>query len=598
MKSKFLIKCFFIILGIVSVKGSAQETNNEQVKRVKRAIFIFNIAEQTYFGDTNTNSDFIIGVLGKDRAIIDLKSLANKRQIKNKQVKVVGFSSVKNIENVDVLYTNFNNNFDISYVLNKISGNNTLLITENYPFNSSMVNIVNVGEDFQYEINENIMARNNISAHSGLKKNAISSIEKWKQIFQSTEKKLVKTKVKLFKTIDSIKLKEQKLQFQKEAINVKENEIRAKEESITFQENEIKELISISEFQKKKYADKLIIERQLEQRIIKQIEALNKQQQQIAESNTEILEQKAVLAKQKEDLENTELKVNVVTKKLSAQRIINYLLLALVLVAIILGWVLYKNYYQTKRLNSILKQKNDMIYSQSFTLASKNKELEEFAYITSHDLKEPLATISGLISLLRDDYEDKLDDDALMSMDFIDQSSDRMRTQIDDLLEYSKLGKSKDKVSIDCNILLDEITFDISNAISRFNAKIIYEDLPTLFASKVEIRGVFQNLINNAIKFKRADVNPVVTITYKLLSYAPQNKAYWQFEIADNGIGIAEKHKHKIFSIFQRLHSREEYEGTGIGLSFCKKIVESLGGQIWFESEINKGTTFFFTIPK
>ena len=598
MKSKFLIKCFLIILGVTSVKGYAQDVSNEQVKRVKRAIFIFNIAEQTFFGDTNTNSDFVIGVLGKDRTIIDLRSLAQKRQIKNKPVKVVSFNSVKEIENVDVVYTNYSKNFDVSYVLNKISGKSTLLITENYPFNSSMINIVNVGEDFQYEINENLMARNNISAHAGLQKNAISSIEKWKHLFQSSENKLVKTKFKLSKTIDSVKVKEQKIQFQKEVINEKENEIKAREESIYYKEDEIKELISLSEFQKKKYSDKLIIESKLEQRILKQIDSLNKQKKQIILSNTEISEQQAVLAKQKQNLENTELKVNAITEKLSAQRIINYLLLALILVALILGWVLYKNYHSTKRLNSILKQKNDTIYSQSFTLASKNKELEEFAYITSHDLKEPLATISGLVSLLRDDYKDKLDDDALMSMDFIDQSSERMRTQIDDLLEYSKLGKSKDKSPINCNDLLDEIIFDISNAISRFNAKIVYQDLPTVSASKVEIRGVFQNLINNAIKFKRVDENPYVTITYKVLSYAPQNKEFWQFEITDNGIGIAEKHKNKIFSIFQRLHSREEYEGTGIGLSFCKKVVESLGGQIWFESEVNKGTTFFFTVPK
>ena len=182
-------------------------------------------------------------------------------------------------------------------------------------------------------------------------------------------------------------------------------------------------------------------------------------------------------------------------------------------------------------------------------MASKNKELEEFAYITSHDLKEPLATISGLIALLKDDYKEKLDDDAMMSMEFIDKSSERMRTQIDDLLEYSKLGKSKEKTEIDCNDLLGEITLDIANAITRFNAKVTYGDLPTVLGSKVELRGVFQILITNAIKFKKADVDPEVVVSFKTVIYGPQNKNFWQFEVADNGIGISQKHKSKVFSI-------------------------------------------------
>lgn len=598
MKSNVLIKYALLILCLTAMRAYTQNTDNEQVKRVKRAIFIFNVAEQTLYGDANTKSNFTIGVLGKDRTIIDLKSLAQKRKIKNKPVQVVGFNSVKDIENVDVIYTNYTNNFEVSYVLNKISSNSTLLITENYPYNSSMVNIVNVGSDFQYEINEMLMRRNNISAHSNLRDNAISSIEKWKQLFQDAENTIAQTKNKLSKAEDSVKLKDEEIEDQKQTIGVKENQIKNKNKSLAIQKNEIKELISISEFQKKKYSDKLVIEQELEQRIIKQIDSLNNQQEQIVLSNKQIDKQQEILTEQKLDIFDKEVKAKTINEKLNTQRTINYLLLALVLFAIILVLVLFKNYYATRRLNTILKQKNNTIYSQSFTLASKNKELEEFAYITSHDLKEPLATISGLIALLKDDYTDKLDEDAMLSMDFIDRSSERMRTQIDDLLAYSKLGKSEDRTEINCNDLLDEITQDIANAVTRFNAKITYTNLPVVLGSKVELRGVFQNLINNAIKFKKADVSPEVVVSFKTMVYGPQDKNYWQFEITDNGIGIAERHKDKIFSIFQRLHSREEYEGTGIGLSFCKKIVESLGGQIWFESKLHKGTTFFFTIPK
>ena len=598
MKPNVLIKYALMLLCLMGMQAYAQNTDNEQVKRLKRAIVVFNVAEQTLYGDTHTDSNFVIGVLGKDRTIIDLKSLAQKRQIKNKPVKVVSFSSVKDIVNVDVVYTNYDKNFDISYVLNKISSSNTLLITENYPYNSSMINIVNVGDDFQYEINEKLMRRSNITAHYNLRENAISSIEKWKQLFQNAENTLAETKDKLSEVESSVKDKDEEIKGQKQTIGDKENLLKNKNKSLANQKNEIKALLSLSELQNKKYSDKLIIESALEQRILKQVDSLKTKQEQIALSNNEIEKQHVILVKQREDILDKEVKAKAINEKLNTQRTINYLLLALVLFAVILVWVLLRNYYATKRLNTVLKEKNNTIYSQSFTLASKNKELEEFAYITSHDLKEPLATISGLIALLKDDYKEKLDDDAMMSMEFIDKSSERMRTQIDDLLAYSKLGKSKEKTEIDCNDLLDEITLDIANAITRFNAKVTHGNLPTVLGSKVELRGVFQNLINNAIKFKKADVDPEVVVSFKTVIYGPQNKNFWQFEVADNGIGISQKHKSKVFSIFQRLHSREEYEGTGIGLSFCKKIVESLGGQIWFESEMHKGTTFFFTIPK
>lgn len=597
MKPNFLIKPFLILLSFLSIQSFSQSTTNEQIKRVKRAIFIFNIVEQAEFNDTNSNAEFIIGILGKDRTVIDLKSLSQKRQIKGKPVRVVNFSSIKDITDVDVIYANHNKNFDVTYILNKISGNNTLLITEDYPYSSSMINIVNVGNDFQYEINEAMMFRNNISAPVTLRKNAISSIVKWKQLFQNSENTLNKTKTQLSKTKDSIKLKDEEIQSQKQAIGTKDSQIKTQTKSLVNQKNKIEDLISLSEFQKKKYSEKLLIEKELDNRILKQIDSLNNQEEIIGISASKIRRQEVTLTQQQKEINDKELKVSTISEKLNTQRTINYLLFALVILALLFGAVLLKNYFATKRLNAILKQKNHTIYTQSATLTSKNKELEEFAYITSHDLKEPLATISGLIDLLKDDYKDKLDADAMMSMDFIDKSSTRMQTQIDDLLEYSKLGKSSERVDVNCNDLLDEITLDIGNAITRYNAKIIYHELPVVTASKVELRCVFQNLVNNAIKFKKAGVDPEVIIKHKVITHKTLKKPFRQFEVTDNGIGISENHKNKIFSIFQRLHSREEYEGSGIGLSFCKKIVESMGGEIWFESQLNKGTTFYFTVP-
>lgn len=581
------------------------QSTNPQVKRLKRAIFIYNFAEQVQFKDTNTNPEFRIGVLGRDRTIIDLRALSQKRKIKQKPVQVVAFNSVKDITDVDVIYVNHNKNFDVDYILNKISGNNTLLVTEDYPYNTSMINIVNVGDSFEYEINETIMASHNILAPLSLRQHAITSVERWKQLYQNSEAELQNTETKLSDAEDSLKEKDtiisqqdRELQTQQSTIVDKDKELDSKNNTIKQRDVKIQDLVDINEFQQKKYAEKLVIERQLEQRITAQIDSLQAQQIALETSESKIAKQTKILQEQNKEIATNQDKISNINKALNTQRTINYLLLALITLAIISAFLLYRNYRAIKALNANLQAKNDAIYNQSLVLASKNRELEEFAYITSHDLKEPLTTISGLISLLKDDYKDKLDEDGLTSMQFISESSIRMRVLIDSLLEYSRLGKSKSQTNVDCDVLVDDIKSDLSNIISRNNAKVTAHNLPTVAASEVELRTLFQNLINNAIKFKKPHIDPIVKVSCTTVVPEHQNKPFWQFEIADNGIGIAEKHQDKIFSIFQRLHTREEYEGTGIGLAYCKKIVEALGGQIWLDSTVGEGTTFYFTVPK
>ncbi|WP_169815715.1 YfiR/HmsC family protein [Pseudotamlana agarivorans] len=598
MKARTLLYVFIFCLQSWGSVLHSQATLNEQIKRVKRALFIFNISDQIQFLDSNENPDFTIGVLGQDRTIIDLRGLSQKRQIKNKPVRVLSFKNIKDIQDVDVVYVNHNKNFDVSYILNKISGNNTLLITEDYPFNTSMVNIVNIGEEFQYEINEDLLNGNNLSATYSLKEHAISSIEKWKQLFQNTEHQLEATQEALELAKDDIKHKNANLSKQKKTINTINSQIHQQKNVLKTQESEINELTTLSEFQKKKYSEKLIIEKQLENRILEQMEALKEKQAFISSNNATITLQQDTLAHQKQEIEAKLEKINLINKSLSTQKTVNYLLLALLIIIVTSVILIYRNYRSIKLLNEDLQEKNNDIFNKSLEIASKNKELEEFAYITSHDLKEPLTTISGLIDLLQDDYRDQLDEDAIISMNFISKSSYRMRNLIDALLNYSRLGKANEKTEINCNTLVSDIIHDLDNAIHRNHAVISYQDLPTVRASEIELRVLFQNLINNAIKFRKSDTSPIINISCGTMVPDHQTQVFWKFEVTDNGIGIKKQHKDKIFAIFQRLHSRETYEGTGIGLAFCKKIVETLGGQIWFESTLNEGTTFFFTIPQ
>lgn len=227
-------------------------------------------------------------------------------------------------------------------------------------------------------------------------------------------------------------------------------------------------------------------------------------------------------------------------------------------------------------------------------LKRSNKDLEQFAYIASHDLKEPLRIIGNFSGLLARAYKTKLDQDAFEYINFIEDGVKRMSNLINSLLTYSRVGRKETKFrDINLNKLIDVKLFDLSKVIEERNAEIIVDSLPTIYGEREQIGMVFYNLINNAIKFNKQTKPKVHIKEEKAIS-----KDYWQFAITDNGIGIDPQYQQQIFEIFRRLHGKQEYEGTGIGLSVCQKIVFRHEGKIWLESTLGKGTTFHFTISK
>ena len=224
-------------------------------------------------------------------------------------------------------------------------------------------------------------------------------------------------------------------------------------------------------------------------------------------------------------------------------------------------------------------------------LEVRNQELEQFAYVASHDLQEPLRTVSNYMQVFEEDYKDLLDDEAFKYINSVKNATKRMGTLIKALLEFSRLGKDRKLVQINFDKLVNEVLTDLQTIIKSTDARIDVSPLPVLWVYEVEMRQLFQNLISNAIKFREKDVRPVIKIQGK------QSAGKWTFSISDNGIGISPIHFKRIFEIFQRLHTANDYEGNGIGLANCKKIVELHQGEIWVESELGKGSDFKFTIP-
>lgn len=239
-----------------------------------------------------------------------------------------------------------------------------------------------------------------------------------------------------------------------------------------------------------------------------------------------------------------------------------------------------------------LKKAYDEIEKRTLDLERSNEDLKHFAYVASHDLREPLRMIASFLQLLEKCYKDNLDQEANTFIEFAVDGAKRLDNMINDLIEYSKVTNNKMEFSsIKLENVLNEALISLMVPIKENNAIITYDTLPVVNGNKQLLIQLFQNLIGNAIKYRSQD-DPQIHIS------ALKEKDQYLFSVNDNGIGMDSEHINRIFTIFQRLHRNDEYEGTGIGLAIAQKIVYQHGGQIWAESELGNGSTFYFTISE
>ena len=246
---------------------------------------------------------------------------------------------------------------------------------------------------------------------------------------------------------------------------------------------------------------------------------------------------------------------------------------------------------QRKLVQELLQESLDTQTRYAQELTRSNAELEQFSYVASHDLQAPLSTIAGYAQLLEKRCHNQLDAQGNKFIRNIVNSCERMQALIDDLLEYSRVGRSEKPFDvIDCNLVFEDACANLQLAIRQDRASVTRGDLPRVRGDSFQLLQLFQNLIGNAIKYRSSEA-PMVHVG------ASRQGDSWVFSVQDNGIGIAEQYHPRIFQLFQRLHSQKQYSGTGIGLAICQRIVDRHGGRLWVESEPNRGSTFYFSIP-
>jgi PAS domain S-box-containing protein len=247
---------------------------------------------------------------------------------------------------------------------------------------------------------------------------------------------------------------------------------------------------------------------------------------------------------------------------------------------------------QLSSANDELARRSEQIEQFNLYLSRSNEDLKQFAYVASHDLQEPLRKVTAFCQLLRDDYGDSLDDNARTYIQYAVDGALRMKTLVQDLLEFSRVEtQGKPLEPTDADDACKEAIENLALAIDEVGAEVACDPLPPVQADRAQLVRLFQNLIGNAIKYRSQEL-PRIDVTVE------DNDGQWLFRIRDNGIGIEPQYHERIFVIFQRLHGREEYSGTGIGLAVCKRIVERAGGRIWVESKTGEGSVFCFTLTK
>jgi PAS domain S-box-containing protein len=246
---------------------------------------------------------------------------------------------------------------------------------------------------------------------------------------------------------------------------------------------------------------------------------------------------------------------------------------------------------ERKQAEKEIQKLNDELGQRVVELARSNADLEQFAYVASHDLQEPLRMVAAYTQLLAERYRGKLDENAGKYIGYASEGALRMQSLIQDLLMFSRVGRNGGACGpVDCEAAMEEILLSLEPAIRESSAVVTHGALPTVWADRSRMTQVLQNLIGNAIKFRRKEAPAISVQTEK-------TGGQWLFSVSDNGIGIAPEHAENIFVVFQRLHTRTEYPGNGIGLAICKKIIEHSGGKIWVESHAGHGSIFKFTIP-
>ncbi|WP_221409055.1 YfiR/HmsC family protein [Reichenbachiella versicolor] len=553
---------------------------------------IYNFMQHVRWSNENEFQVYKLGVSRSEPLLSVLRDMESEgRTVRGKKIEIVEISGTADIIDLQAVYINKNYHFEIDEVLSKARGSNLLVISENYGFNKSMINMLEIDNVFHFEINQTLLNKEGFVIARTIKNAAITTSKRWQSLYQSSEKNLQEEQEKV--ELQKMQLKEQQKLLNDQRLQLEEQVRLIDDRNLELEKSfmEYNQLVSKNKDLHTEYLKEKNYLSKVRNELETQAAEVTNKKLEISELDSQLKEKEQVFSKQLDQIRRQRITLSEQGYELNYQRNYIVLLSGISVLLLIIGFVIWRGYVLKHKSEKQLKVKNRQIQEQKRQIELKSKEMEEFAYVASHDLQEPLNAITGLVKIIE---RDKLDDETNTYMGFIDESTDRMRDLIKGLLEHSKLGDKIKPTKVDCSEILEQVLANLKQVIDDKNAVIVYQPMPNVYGHETQLISLFQNLISNAIKFSQKGIPPKIDIQSRPVTQG-SNK-YWQFAIHDNGIGIPVEYQERIFSIFKRLHSRTEYEGTGIGLAHCKKIVELHNGEIWVESIKGEGSIFYFTI--
>lgn len=588
-------KFLYLLALAVGLQTVAQD---EEIRTKQRAIFIYNFARQVVWQNEADLDLFSVGVLGTDPVLQELSKMTKQgRTVRGLPMRVRRISRLSDISKYQLVYLHKQFNFNIDQVLEFAKGQNVLVVSEGYGFNESMINIIETVDGFEFELNETRLNVEGFTVNNGLRRTSITTAERWQELYQASSRSLEEARTLSAEQEQALSKQEaeigslnQRINDQLSFIDERKIEVELLKEAIKVQNDSLLALQQRSEAQIQTFKQREQRQATIEQGYEDQIEA---RQQEITRLDRNLKRQQKELEQQASKLKEQSREIDTQRQELNAQQWFTILFAILAALAVITVFFIWRGYRIKRKANETLAIKNAAIEMQAREIDQKSQEMEQFAYIASHDLQEPLNTISGSLSLIDGQ---QLDEIGTSSVQFIDDAINRMRKMIKGLMEHARLGADVEFQHLAGKQLLEGVKTNLHQTIIDKKAKVEWGEMPAIYGHEVELTLLFQNLINNALKFTKPDQDPEVHIAVQ--EYLEEGERFWLFRVQDNGIGIDPANQEKIFGIFQRLNSRSQYEGSGIGLAHCKKIVELHGGRIWVESELGKGSTFCFTISK
>ncbi|NOQ70654.1 MAG: DUF4154 domain-containing protein [Crocinitomix sp.] len=593
---------FLILLLLFNAIANAQEdvTEQELIKNKQRVSYIYNFTKYIDWENLDSQTEFVIGILGTNNTdlIAEFKATALQKNIKNLPVVIKNFNSIEAITPTNILYLNKKDNYEPALILEQLYFNHCLLVTEGYPFGLSMINFIEIDDEFHFEISQEKISRAELLFDPALLSFSIQSTADWNSLYErlQEEKETVKDQ-----DIELKKLNEE-INLQKEEIQNQENKLSATLDEIAIQKLLLSDQETIISKQKKNINTKLKRLQSLAQEILINEDVNNtllntfeQQYKNISTQKKELAGQYEILENQKSEIRDKEQKIKsqndtlkIQVGEIEQQRITLYVFLTSIIFAIFFIYFMF-------RANKRRKESERKLHLRNQELIALNKSLDSFTYRVSHDLKAPIINVKNMISMLQEFTDESQNPMITEVFTNLNSSTDQLENTIVDMLNLARIERVEEaKLIISPKDILAVLKLNYANELQAINGQLInnIDAAITVYASDIELKSIFQNLITNSIKYKHPERPLKIEISAKT------KNAFCTITYSDNGVGIdLEKFKGKLFNMFERFNTDATIEGTGVGMYIVKRLVETNNGKIALSSEFGQGLTYHISLP-